>query len=185
MDPSEVDGVIARVLAGQTEAYAEIIRLFQKDVWKVVAAMLHGRQITEDFVQQVFINAYVHLDRFEPGRDFGVWIKSIARNVVRENLRARAREGARLKAYRDHLAARFQDDEGAERRERELADAQAKCRETLPEQASRILELRYERSLSFEEIAGALGRSIEAVRQQLWRLRLTLRECIERRMAQV
>jgi len=184
MPSPETDAIVREVLAGQTEAYAGIVRLHQRDVWRVAAALLHDAQRTEDLVQQVFVDAYLALDRYVPGRDFGAWIKSIARNLVREDLRARSRETRRMGAYRDHLEARLRDDAAAERYEERLAEAHARCRERMAEPAARALDLRYAQSRSFEEIAVELGRSVEAVRQMLFRVRLSLRECIEKRMAQ-
>lgn len=184
MSSPEADAIVREVLSGQTEAYAGIVRLYQRDVWRIAAALLHDAQRTEDLVQQAFVEAYLHLDRYEPGRDFGAWIKSIARNLVREDLRARSREARRMGAYRDHLEARFRDDAAAGRHEDRLAEAHARCREGLAEPSARVLDLRYAQSRSFEEIAAELGRSVEAVRQMLFRIRLSLRDCIEKRMEQ-
>jgi RNA polymerase sigma-70 factor (ECF subfamily) len=183
MSSPEADRIVREVLGGQAEAYAEIVRLYQRDVWRVAAALLHDAQRTEDLVQQVFVDAYLALGRYVPGRDFGAWIKSIARNLVREDLRTRSRETRRMGVYRDHLEARLRDDAAAERYEDRLAEAHAKCREGMADPAARALDLRYAQSRSFEEIAAELGRSVEAVRQMLFRIRLSLKDCIERRMA--
>lgn len=184
MPSPEADAIVRDVLSGQTEAYAGLVRLYQREVWGVAAALLHDAHRTEELVQQAFVEAYLHLDRYEPGRDFGAWIKSIARNLVREDLRARSRENRRMRAYREHLEARFRDDAAAERYETRLAEAHARCREVLAGPSARALDLRYGQSRSFEEIAADLGRSVEAVRQMLFRVRLALRDCIEKRMAQ-
>src|SRR5262245_46979243 len=63
------DDVVGRVLGGETEAFAEIVRRHQRDVWKVAAAMLGDRVGTENLVQQTFINAYERLEQYERGRD--------------------------------------------------------------------------------------------------------------------
>jgi RNA polymerase sigma-70 factor (ECF subfamily) len=183
MSTPEADRIVGQVLGGQTEAYVEIVRLYQRDVWRVVAALLRDVHQTEELVQQVFVDAFAVLGRYEAGRDFGAWIKSIARNLVREELRRRDRETRRLQVYRDHLEARLRDDAGAEQHEQRLAEAHATCREQLEDTARQALDLHYGESRSHEEIASALGRSVEAVRQLLFRVRLALRDCIERRMA--
>lgn len=183
MNATDVDQIIDQVMAGDVEAYAEIVRRYQRDVWKVVTAMLHDAKITEDLVQQAFVNAYLHLGQYQPGTDFGIWVKSIARNLVRQELRSRSRETRRLEVYRTYLVDRFKDDDSAAAREDLLADALRKCREKLPEHSAEVLQLRYAKAMSFEEIAAGLGRTVEATRQLLSRLRLLLRDCIERRMA--
>jgi RNA polymerase sigma-70 factor (ECF subfamily) len=178
-----VDQIIEQVLAGDVEAYADLVRRYQREVWKVVTAMLHSAKVTEDLVQQSFVNAYLHLAQYQRGSDFGFWIKSIARNLVRQELRSRSRETRRMEIYRKHLVDRFKDDDTATRREAMLRDALTKCREKLPEHSADVLDLRYAKAMSFEEIASGLGRTVEATRQLLSRVRLLLRDCIERGMA--
>ena len=55
MNATEVDTIVIRVLGGEIDAYEEIVRAFQQEVWKVVAAMLFNVEKTEDLVQQTFI----------------------------------------------------------------------------------------------------------------------------------
>lgn len=177
MNATGADALVERVLSGRLEAYAEIVRLYQRDVWKVVTAMLHDAKVSEDLVQQVFVNAYTHLEQYQRGSDLGVWIRSIARNQVRQELRSRSRETRRLQVYRRHLVERL-NDEG--RGQEELSEALRRCREKLPAHSAEVLDLRYGQALSFERIAAGLGRSVEATRQLLSRVRLMLRDCIER-----
>ena len=92
MKKQELDDVLTRVLGGHVDAYEAIVRAYQSEVWKVVSAMLFNGQRTEDLVQQTFINAYQHIHRYQLGRDFGIWLKEIARNEVRQELRRRMRE---------------------------------------------------------------------------------------------
>ena len=183
MTSADVLTIVARVLGGDTEAYAGIVRRFQADLWKVAAGMLHDVETTEVVVQEAFVKAYLHLDQFRPDGDFRRWIKAIARNVVREEFRARARERGRLEGYRQRLFERFENDEAEERREQEMAEALKRCRERLPGHAAEALELRYGQTFSFEEIARRLDRSVAAVRQLLSRTRIMLRDCIEAGMA--
>src|ERR1051325_5886905 len=103
MNNPEIDSVVMRVLGGEIDAYEAIVRCYQAEVWKVVAAMLLDMPRTEDLVQQTFINAYQHLHHYQRGRDFGAWLKQIARNQVRQEIRGRAREGHRLERYQNQL----------------------------------------------------------------------------------
>src|ERR1041384_2903274 len=108
MNATEVDTIVIRVLGGEIDAYEEIVRAFQQEVWKVVAAMLFNVEKTEDLVQQTFINAYQHLHRYERGRDFGAWLKEIARNQVRQEIRGSSREQRRLEVYQDHVIQTYE-----------------------------------------------------------------------------
>lgn len=181
---SEVDQIVEQVLRGTIDAFEKIIELYERDVRRIAAALLENHEATADLVQEVFVSAYFHLNRYRIGEDFGVWLRSIARNLVRKELRNRSRETRRLQVYRDHLGERFSDDEAAERHHTLMAEAHQKCREELPPHSLEVLELRYGRSLSVQEIASRLGRSLEAIKQLLYRVRLILRECMEKRMVQ-
>jgi RNA polymerase sigma-70 factor (ECF subfamily) len=103
----EADRIVEEVLAGDTEAFAGLVRLFQESVWRIGASLLRDRDATENLVQQVFVDAYLHLDQYEPGTDFGAWIRTVARNRLRKELRSASREDRRLAAYRERLAERL------------------------------------------------------------------------------
>ena len=178
----DVAAMIPRIRAGEIELYGEIVRRHRNDVARVVALMLADPARTESIVQQAFVNAYEALGSFRPGEDFGRWVRSIARNLVRDELRRSSRERGQLALYRAHVLATLDQAVEAERREQAMAKALAECRSKLPATASAAIELRYDRELSFEEIATALGRRPDAIRQIVTRARVALKLCIEKRV---
>lgn len=167
----------------RTEYYEEIVRRFQRDVLRIVSGMLYERSATEDLVQQVFVNAFLHLKDYQTGRDFGRWIRTIARNAVREHVRKASRYDRRLKAYGEILGAR-EDDERAADQDQERQQALEPCLEQLSERASEAVKLRYHEGKSFAMIAPQLQSTTGAIRNLLARVRAQLRECIERRMSE-
>lgn len=183
MNAEEIDAVVAQVRAGHTEAYAEIVRAHQHEVWRVAAFALGSSQQTEDLVQQVFVIAYQRIDRFEKGRDFGAWLRGIARNLVRDEVRKRAREARRNKRYRVHLEVLAEDGAAAEARAASMRRALAECREALSDSAREALSLRYEAGHDFTAVAEAIGRTVAGARQLLQRTRRELRHCIEGKLA--
>ena len=68
MNKAEVNSIVIRVLGGETDAYEDLIRGYQQEVWRVVSAMLLNAQKTEDLVQQTFITAFQQLHRYECDR---------------------------------------------------------------------------------------------------------------------
>ncbi len=181
---AEVDLLIRRVRAGEVEAFAEVVRQFERPVWRVVAAMLQGLEESRELMQQVFVDAYLHLDQYRLGEDFGAWVKAIARNRVRQELRRLSRESKKLAAYRELLERRLQDEAAADRHEQDYFDALEACRRRLPNQSARALSWRYAEGLSIEQIAARLETTRAAAEKLLSRARLALRECIESRLAE-
>lgn len=180
----ELDLIIERVLDGQTEAYAEIVRRYQREVGRIVVTMLGDSEQTADLVQQVFLDAFLHLDQFQIGRDFGLWIKEIARNRVRQEVRTLVREERRLAIYRQHLLARLSDEQASGRFEQDYLDALRQCQEQLPQRSAELVRRRYVQRQSFEEIAASQGSTAAAVQRMLSRIRLALRTCVEARLAE-
>lgn len=179
-DFPDIHRIIERIREGQIDLFSEVVRRYYDSVRKVVLAMVASSEETENLTQQCFVRAYNHLAQYRPTGDFEHWIKAIARNVVRDELKRSFRETRRLKAYRWYLVARTATELADDDRLRE--DALAQCRQLLPENAARALELRYERGLSFNQIAPEIGRSVVATRQLLTRVRIALKRCIEQRM---
>lgn len=182
-DDEDSDALVRAVLAGDTERFAVLVRRHENEVWKVAAALLGSRAASENLVQQTFVNAYERLEQYQPGRDFPRWLKGIARNLVREELRKSSREHQTLSHYRDYVLALYADEDAAERQARELARAVSACREQLAPAASRALALHYDDGLTVEQVAAAIRRTIAGTRQLLFRARLALRGCVEKSVA--
>jgi len=175
--------LIAGVRDGRIELFEQIVRRYQQDVLSVVCAMLYDRSATEDLVQQVFVNVYRSLDTFEMDRDFGPWIRTIARNAVREQLRKSARYAKRLETYANMLETSLIDETSTEESQQRMQASLDRCLDKLPERARTIVQLRYSARRSFDDIAADWKTSAGALRNLLSRTRTKLRECIEEDVA--
>ena len=180
-----MDEIIERVLAGEVDRFAEIIRHHQQDIWRIAAFALRDTAATEDLVQQVFVEAYLALGRFERGRDLGAWLRTIARNQVRKELRRSGRDARKRRSYASWLDAELDAAGEGDGADPELRAALRRCREALAPAAAEALERRYERAQGFEQIAAALERTVAATRQLLSRTRAALRQCIEKQRRMV
>ena len=179
----EADRIVAEVLAGDTQAFAGLVRMYQETVWRIAAALLRDRDATENLVQQVFVDAYFHLDQYARGTDFGAWIRTVARNRLRKELRTAGREDRRLAMYRERLAERIKAEAGGTRDDSDAYVAALRdCRQALTPRDAAIVRLRYEKGLSFEAIAETQGQSPEAVQRMLSRIRFRLRDCIRHKL---
>ncbi|RRR73411.1 sigma-70 family RNA polymerase sigma factor [Streptomyces sp. RP5T] len=83
--------VIARVRAGDQEAYAELVRAHTGLAMRAAAALGAGAD-AEDVVQQAFVKAYCSLGRFKEGSAFKPWFMSIVANETRNTVRTAARQ---------------------------------------------------------------------------------------------
>ncbi len=180
----DADAIVRTVLAGETNAFAELVQMYEVELWRIAVLMLRDRGATENLVQQAFLDAYLHLDQYRLGTDFGAWIRTLARNRLRKELRTASREDRRLRTYRDQLAERLRSEAPDRNDDGDLYIAALRgCREELPEREAKLVQLRYEKGLSFESIADRQGQTPEAVQRMISRIRLRLRSCIEGKLS--
>ncbi|QNS08704.1 RNA polymerase sigma factor [Streptomyces xanthii] len=83
--------VIARVRAGEPEAYAELVRAFTGIALRAAKALGAGAD-AEDVVQQSFFKAYRSLGRFKDGSAFKPWLLKIVANETRNTVRTAGRQ---------------------------------------------------------------------------------------------
>ncbi|MCS7072092.1 MAG: sigma-70 family RNA polymerase sigma factor, partial [Anaerolinea sp.] len=88
IDPVVLEWVLA-ARAGDQDAFAELVYAYQDAVYNLCYRMLSERTEAEDAAQETFLRAYLHLDRYDPGRSFKTWLLSIASNYCIDRLRRR------------------------------------------------------------------------------------------------
>jgi RNA polymerase sigma-70 factor, ECF subfamily len=88
--------LIQRTLQRDENAFAELVRRYQGQVWRTVRRVLGNSSEIDDAVQEVFLRAFVSLERFNQAYPFGSWIKRIAANYCIDQLRSRKARPCRL-----------------------------------------------------------------------------------------
>jgi len=81
--------LIAETLLGKSQAFGRLMHRHQKPIFDLSLRMLRNREEAEDVVQQVFIEAFRHLEGFRHGSKFSTWLYAIALNRSRNQLRSR------------------------------------------------------------------------------------------------
>lgn len=82
--------LVRRAQAGEGEAFGELVRRYQRPVYRLAYRLLMHHADAEDVVQETFVRAYRYLQSFDPRRSFQRWLYAIA---VRECHRLQRREG--------------------------------------------------------------------------------------------
>ncbi|MFE2988381.1 RNA polymerase sigma factor [Streptomyces sp. NPDC059262] len=83
--------MIARVRAGDVEAYAVLVRAFTGLALRAARALGAGAD-AEDVVQQAFFKAYCALGRFRDDSSFKPWLLAIVANETRNTVRSAVRQ---------------------------------------------------------------------------------------------
>jgi RNA polymerase sigma-70 factor, ECF subfamily len=172
--------LVQRILAGERDAYRDVVREYGPVVRACLASHLSSAQTVEDLAQETFIAAYEHLKEFDLQRDFGPWIKTIARNKALSHLRRVQLHGAALEKLKAQAAERmFEEIAGSDEAAGSL-DRLRSCLEKLPRRVMDILRARYFDRQPVNGIAAKQKTSIGAVSSLLFRARKDLQGCMER-----
>jgi len=137
----------------------------------------------DDLSQEVFLIAFQELQRFDAERDFGKWLRGIARNVVRNELRKDARRRRIIHEGMTELLTR-RDCAEATLLERSRLSALRDCVEQLPKRSRQLVAGRYGVGCTATELAEQMEMTAEAARKALSRIRAQLRQCVDIRVAE-
>ena len=85
------DALIKRICAGETACFEVLMRRHNERIYRTVRAVLGDDADVEDVMQQAYVSAYQHLDRFEGRARFSTWMTRIAINEAYARLRKRYR----------------------------------------------------------------------------------------------
>ena len=88
------DELIKKSLAGDIDAFEEIVRRYQNKVYNIAYRMTGNREDAADLAQEAFIKAYRALPKFRGEASFQTWLYHIITNVCRDELRKKARMSA-------------------------------------------------------------------------------------------
>jgi RNA polymerase sigma-70 factor (ECF subfamily) len=165
------DELIARMAAGDREAFASLYRRRRPDVYRFAVHMTGMPAAAEDIVQEVFLTVIHEARRYTPGRSGVVpWLLGIARNHARRRLSARRFEPLSEASAEPGVLVDPADRIASSERTRALREALA----TVPEAYREAIVLCDLQELSYEEAAAAAGCAIGTVRSRLHRGRQIL-----------
>lgn len=169
--------LIRAAVAGDREAFGQLVRLHQARLRALVALTVTDRDDVLDIVQESFVDAWRGLDRFDVSREFGPWLRTICRNRVLKHLRDRLPKRRRELALVDEALIASEPAEAAEAPEGRLA-ALRRCLESLDASHRALLERRYHEGVAVQDLASELGKSANAVSMILIRLKGVLQRCV-------
>lgn len=174
--------LVRRALAGDQEAFADLVRAYQTPVYNLAYRMLGNRAEAEDAAQETFVRIYRRLNTYDPQQKLSSWVLAIASHYCVDRLRRRritalpleeAQVPAAPEAAREAPEARLL----AQERAREMQSLLAE----LPESYRVVLVLRYWQDLSYEEMARVLATSESAIKARLHRAREMMAQHVAKR----
>lgn len=177
--PADEADVLA-ASAGDQEAFTRLYGRYMPPVYRYVRTRAATAEDAADLTQQVFLNAYRRLPEYRPGpAGFAAWLFRIARNAAIDASR-RNRPAISWDAVPESLVPPVV--EVGPEAAAVSAEAVARVRTViarLDRRKQELLALRFAAGLSSRQIAAVVGKNEPAIKKQLWRLVLQLREELE------
>ena len=175
----------AKLPARDRRALERFYELFFDRVYGYVRRMLGEDGIAEDVTQDVFMHIQRSIHTYDPAREPGPWVFTIATNKVRDFWRSRRHKDAHLEASLDdeeHPIQPVARDKGPlpELEREELSRQLSRAIDELAPGMRETLLLRSFEGLSFEEIGTRIGRNETAARKRYSRALGHLRDALER-----
>lgn len=148
-------------------------------MWAYANALTGHAPDAEDLLHQAFLQAFDVLRKDRHAiRDIEKWLRGTLRILVRAWWRERRRLPQELAEQLYEVAERA-DSAPNRLLKAELAEMLRQCLQRLAPHARRLVAARYEQGLQVEQIATQEKINATAARVRLFRIRQTLRDCLD------
>ena len=169
--------LVQRATEGDTDAFAELVKLHQSMVYGLALRKLGNPHDAEEAAQTAFLNAWRGLNSFKGESSFATWLYRLTANACIDHLRQNGKHTENRSLEDDTLPqlpdSKPDPEEQALRRERQ--EMLRKTINQLPPEQRTVLLLRELDGLTYEEIARLLRLELGTVKSRLARARLALR----------
>jgi RNA polymerase sigma-70 factor, ECF subfamily len=182
------DVLVAQAQKGSCEAFGELIRRYDRRLYRVALHILRHREDAEDVVQNACLSAYQHIAGFRAECRFSTWVMKITVTEALSRLRSRGNEQSSTEGLDTFVDDVFEQRELPDWRlhpERQYQQSELRrllrnALEELPVGYSTVFLLRDVEGFSTAEVAEALRLTISATKVRLLRARLKLRSKLEK-----
>lgn len=175
MNHQDDHDIIARVLAGNTQDFAVLVRKYEQYVYTLCLRMVKNREEAEELAQDVFVKAYQKLSSFRKESKFSTWLYRVTYNRCLDFLAA-----AKRKKYTEDIdqisgfeLAQTEHALDLLHKKERTAHLQ-KCLDKLPEEEAFLITVFYFEERSVNEIAEITEMSPSNVKVKLYRARKKL-----------
>lgn len=179
--PSSADeDLLVQLRRGERAAFAPLVKRFERELFGYLRRYLGDDDLAEDVFQNTFVQVFLKIQQYEPGRAARPWLYAIATNQAIDALRRRARRAAdrpaeTVSAPDEEGEARplFEllpapgnapPDEAERTEERERVRAAV---DRLPELLKQAVLLVYFQGLKYQDAAEILGIPVGTVKSRL------------------
>ena len=165
--------LVLQCQGGDRRAFEILLARHERQVFGVAYRVLNHREDASDVTQTAFLQAYEHLDQFDPSQRFSSWLYRIAVNEAVNIVRVRQRSEPLVddvvsdRVGPDALAVQGQSDSAIQR-----------ALMALKLEYRTVIVLKHLQDCSYEEIAQILDCAVKTVKSRLFTARQALRDSL-------
>lgn len=180
--------VLLAVEKGDQKAYAELMNRYKDSIYFMLLKMVNNRDDAEDLTIEAFGKAFKNIHQYTPDYAFSTWLFKIATNNCIDFIRRKRKNTFSID--KNFEGAEGSDNfidirsEGPDPEENMIKKQKTELMHTVVEKLKprykRLIELRYFKEFSYEEIAQELNLPLGTVKAQLFRARDFLYQIIKK-----
>ena len=178
-ESDEDQELVSRYLAGHMGAFDELMTRHERAVFRLCFRFVKNREDAMDLTQEVFIKAFEKLTAFRGDARFKTWLYRVAVNHCLNHVKKNSREFVEVDESIGSVKPSFHN----KLLEKERRAIVRKLMVKLPPKQKAILELRMNDNMTYEEIAGILGRSVSTIKSSVFFALTKLKKMVQQQSA--
>ncbi|HLO81746.1 MAG TPA: sigma-70 family RNA polymerase sigma factor [Chitinophagaceae bacterium] len=174
--------VIARILKGDQQAYAELVGRYQHYVFTLALKYCQNREDAEEVAQDIFIKVYRSLADFKGTSKFSTWLYTITYNTSVTFLRKKKLNVSSMDDDRTFMQLESQESSFSANlvEQKTRVNRVNEAISQLSADDAQIITLFYKGDQTLEEIGRIMGMEPNTVKVRLHRARHKLKEKLEK-----
>jgi RNA polymerase sigma factor (sigma-70 family) len=168
--------VIRDIRNGDTSAYEQIMRRYNRQLYRIGIAYLGAEDLVEDVMQNTYLKAWYHLPQFKADAAFSTWLIRIMINECKQVIRRKEKERAAYRQYVQDKNAVY--DQGIQKSlmQKEMKEMMQQAIMQLPLKYRTVFICREVELLSTEQTAACLEITTQNVKVRLLRAKAMIRK---------
>jgi len=155
-----------RIRGGEREAFAELVRLYQKKIFTLAYGFFRDRDDALEIVQETFMRIHGKIGSYQPDHSLQSWIYRLSRNLCVDYYRKYAKK-RKLEQGFDGVPERqlaCAEDCLAVWESRQLNEAVDRAVESLSLRQKEVFSLKYRQGMKLQQVAEIMAISLGTVK---------------------
>lgn len=174
------DALVVAARGGDYQAFEKLFLRHRNAVYRYAYQMVRRRDDAEDIVQEVFVRAYQHIDRYREEARFTTWLLRIATNLTTDRIRMANRrhslEQQEAAGALGWMTADVNENPVDNLAREEQRQALKRALLALPEHHRNMIVLRDIEERDYQDIAAMMNCSVGGAKLRVLRARRALRD---------